>query len=164
MSTLTVDERSANLDKILNEYTLKVGVGCFKSDNAADPILNYTANDMRSLTQEECVEQSYVLHRYAGYIQKEQNRLNARIKWLTRCINLETAERLRSYGDKYTSFQERTLLAQNDKTNEYMYKLQELMMHTEVRKEELSFLSAKVTAMANTLFEQKQVKRGKSWE
>lgn len=160
----TVDERILNLDKMLDEYTSKLGMSFLKNDNAAEAILNYTQNDLKTLNEEECAENAYIIIRYSGYIQKENNRLQARIKWLERCIQLETANTIRTYGDKFTSFQERLLLAHNDKTNEYMCKLQDLLMHCEIRKEELSFISSKVSAMADTLLKLKQGKRLAKWE
>lgn len=160
----SVDERVKKLDSVLNEYNQKFSINSFKPDSEAVLALNFTPLEIRALTEEECGEYCYVLHRYAGYIQTECNRLNARIRWLHRCIELETAANIRSYGDKFTSFQERTLLCQNDKTNEYMKKLQDVLMQSEIRKEELSFITSKITAMANTLSEQKSTKRQHKWD
>lgn len=158
-----VDERIVNLDKMLDEYTSKLGLNFLKHDNACEIILNYTQVDLRNLSEEECGENAYVLIRFSGYIQKECGRLQARMKWLQRCIEIETADKIRTYGDKFTSFQERLLLAHNDRTNEYMSKLQDLMMHCEIRKEEISFISNKISAMADTLLKLKQVKRSEKW-
>lgn len=160
----TVDERIKNLDAMLDEYDVKTGINCFKHDTSVQSILNYTQTDIRALTEEECGEDGYSLIRFAGYIQKESNRLNARIRWLQRCINIETAARIKDYGNNYTSYQERMFLAHNDSTNEYMKKLQDILMHAEIRKEELSFLSSKVASMAQTLIDQKQSKRKQRWE
>lgn len=159
-----IDERVKKLDEVLNEYGKKFSIGSFRVDSEAIQALNFTSLEIRALNEEECGEYCYLLHRYAGYIQTECNRLNARIRWLNRCIELETAANIRNYGDKFTSFQERILLCHNDKTNEYMKKLQDVLMQSEIRKEELSFITSKITAMANTLSEQKNTKRQQKWD
>lgn len=160
----TVDEKIKKLDIMLDEYDQKVGVSSFKYDNQIESVLNYTQTDLRALTIEECGEDGFRLQRHSGYIQKECNRLNARIRWLHRCIDMEMAVRLKDYGTQYTSYNEKTFLACNDPTNVYMKKLQDLLMHCEIRKEELSFISSKIASMAQTLIEQKQAKRQQKWE
>lgn len=159
----TVDERIVKLDKMLDEFSEKTGVKFIKP-NTVDIITNQSQEDIRGLSEEDCLEQSYMLYRHAGYVQKESNRLDARIRWLKRCIEIETADKIKTYGDKYTSFQERTILLNGDKTNPYMSKLQDLLMHCEIRKEELSFISSRVSAMASLLENAKRIKGRQKWE
>ena len=160
----TVDERIQKLDVMLDEYDSKVGVSAFKYDNQIENVLNYTQTDIRALAIEECGEDGYRLLRHAGYIQKECNRINARIRWLQRCVDIEIASRIKDYGTQYTSYNEKMFLVSNDPTKIYMKKLQDLIMHCEIRKEELSFLSSKVASMAQVLIEQKHAKRQQKWE
>lgn len=164
MEVKTPDERLKVLENLLDEYHKTVGTNTFTRSTEVDEILELSPNDIRSMTEEECGESAYVLQRYAGYIQKESNRNESRIKWCNRCIDIEIAERMMDYGDKYTKFDERKFRAINDKTNAYMKRLQELLMHADIRKTEIQFLSSKVSSMANTLLEQRQIKRKTKWE
>jgi len=163
MAGENINDKIANLDKMLDEFNTKIGVK-FSKSNLAEVIINYSSDDIRALSEEECLESAYVLYSHAGYIQKESNRLDARIRWLNRCIQIETADKIKMYGDKYTSFQERLLLINGDKTNEYMSRLQDVLMHCEIRKEEISFISSRISAMANLLENAKRLKNKIKWE
>lgn len=108
-SSQAVNAAWADIEKGIKEYYNSISLKIKPSPNI-EAILNYTQEELRSLSKEECSENAYLLKQYALYIQKEMNRHHVKANWASARLNYIIGKDGGEYGDKYTKFEQLKLI------------------------------------------------------
>lgn len=151
-----LDNKLVEIEKSINEYTNAFGI--FNQELSLEEIKQYLAMDrksLRSLSEEDCGEISWVLGQTALSIQKEINKQTAITKWLEAQINKTIAKQLNNY--KAYSYEERKLCAIND--NEYTTKASQLKVRAEMRISSLQYMSQEIKNLSSSILSIKDTKR-----
>jgi len=155
-TTDNAEQLLEKLDIVLNEYDNQHGIKV-KLDNKVEQYLNYSIEDFNRLTPDQCGEISAVLAIYSIFIQKEQNRQSARVRWCESVIDNTIAQYISQYKTQFQTFEERKLLAING--NSFTKKLNDLRIKASTRLSEIYGISSKIDLYIRTLLDLQQSKR-----
>ena len=154
--TQAIDERHARILRLLDEYSIKLGLGRLQATNEVEKYLNLSQADIRRLTPEECGEAAYLLNRAALYVQNEINKAQADINWCQTYIDFLIAKSIESVGGQYMPHDCKKTLA--IRQNDVAMKLQEIITSAKLRLDAMSFIPNHLRALAGT-FEKIQYDR-----
>jgi hypothetical protein len=152
-----IDELREEVEKLLQNYPAKVGLGVIQPTNEVNQFLTMTISEQRKLSAEECGEAAIVLNQAATYIQLETNRMQADIDWCTEYINWIIAQDVANVGTKYTPYEYRRILA--IKQNDVAMKLQKVISRAQLRIKSLAYMPTQLRATAASFADLQQTKR-----
>lgn len=154
--TQNIDDRLADIDKLLAEYSQKVGVG-YISKPDVDQYLNLSTTDLRKMTGEELGEISVQVYRLANYIQLDSNKHSARLNWAQKYLEYIIAADIDNVGSKYMPYTFRIPLA--IKQNDVATKLQKLISSISIYIDSMDNIPYSLRCYANSLEKLQQTKR-----
>jgi len=149
----------AHLDRILNQYELSLGLPANINPNTASEATRLLALDHSQLPRMsavECGEAAVVLLFFSAHLQRAVNVESSRVRWADESIKRLIGAKLghqKGYG-----YEERRLGAISQ--NQAAQKLERIRVHALIRQDRISFLAAKVEALAKALDGLRQAKRG----
>jgi hypothetical protein len=156
----TADERLAELDRILDEYELRLGVPALTGEDEvtteARRVLDLPPSELRKMSAIDCGVAAHVMEQFGRRVQQAVNREQARVTWADRSINRIIAKKVNNY--KGYSFEERKLQAIND--DDAASKLDEIRVKAQLRIDRISYLAARASGQAKTLLSIKNSKQG----
>lgn len=133
--------------KVLDDY---IGAIKLKVDLPdLERYMELTADELRSITAEECQIGSYTLSRYALFLQKEMNRHKNLQDWADHNLNLMLAKEDDNYGDKWVKWEVKRAKIENE--NNAAKELANIIKHARSRCTELTFITNQVNLMSKTL-------------
>jgi len=147
-TTRTAEGDIAKLEQVLNEYSSS-HKAIFKLNPDVDKYLNYSFDELKSLSYEDAAIVRTLLGQYANYLRKEQNRQNVKVRWIDAMINRTIVQKLEGYRVNFQTFEERKSLAILD--NSYTTKLQDLKIQAESRLSEIYGLADQVNSLAEIM-------------
>ena len=152
-----VDEKIAELDKLLDDYSTALGTAAIQNDKDIETILEMSHEHLKLMDGEECGIWSFRVARYASFLQKEINRHTAKNKWAEHNLKIIVAKNQANYGDKYTKHEVKRdmIIAENS----YAQVLNKMILQTMLRVEELNFLSTRIHTMSTILLDISKSKR-----
>ncbi len=143
----TISEQVEAFKKVLNDY---IGAIKLKVDLPdLERYMELTADELRSITAEDCQVGSYTLLRYSLFIQKEFNRHQNLQNWAEHNLDLMLAKESDNYGDKYTKWDAKRAMLENE--NNAAKELANIIKHARSRCTELTFITNQINLMAKTL-------------
>ena len=152
----TIEDKLVLLDETISSYLKSLNL-TIKGNPQFEEILNFDLEAIRRLTAEECSEYSCLASLFSLYIQTECNRHSAKKTWAAFNNNIILGKYSRNYGDKFTKFEERSLMCMAE--NEYSIKLNEVIKQATIRLETLNFLSRKIECIYQSLTDLSRSKR-----
>lgn len=110
----TVEERWSEIREKIDNYYDSISLKIKPSPNI-EKILNYSEEDIKLLTSEECCERAYILKQYALYLQKQLNFYSSQVAFASNKLSYLIGKHGKDYGDKYTKFEQLklTIIANN---------------------------------------------------
>lgn len=159
-----MDENIPQLDKIneiLDGYVTGIGINIKVSDEDISSYFNYTERELRAKDSEDCDTIAGLLLQKSTQIQVELNRHIRTKNWANEAIKAFIADKLSSY-DKYMPYDVRKDLA--TQSNEYSYKLAQLIRTTQVYIDTLQFLPASLKNQADFFTNLARSKRRNEYE
>ncbi len=151
-----VDARLEQVEAILSEYEKSLGL-LFSGQPEVAKYLSLNKSQLNKMSPEECGEISYMLAQQSLYIQHEINKHSQRVNWCKTNIDVLVANQVDNYGGKYTTYENRKILAIKD--DGYMSKLYQVMVRAQQVVDRLTYLPPKIGYMSKTLNELQQTKR-----
>jgi len=152
-----LESKIAKLEETLNEYDKKFALSKIAVNPEIELILSLTNENIKALPINDCLSYSFLLAQFSLSIQKEVNRQNAKLKWLENELSSIVAKNFNNYGDKYTKFEVKTSLIIND--NEYAKAINEYILDSKIKIEELNFISSSANKLSEILKESAKVKK-----
>lgn len=147
----TMEKRLEDLDKILDEYEVRLGISQqtleANEQSVTNEVVNMAYSQLQKLSPRDCGEKAFVLQRYALHIQRAINREQTRVRWTEENIRALITPRLTQ--QRGTSFEERRLLAIRE--DDAAKKLDSIRVKAQLRIERLSFLTNRIDSMAKAL-------------
>lgn len=152
----TAKERIEELDRILDDYINKIGIK-YSEIQSTDEISTYLTMERGSLSKlscEDCAEITVLLQSFAFHLAKEQGREKARLGWVKEQLykGVDTTQ----FGNSYAKYEEKRALA--IKGDEYLSKLNEILIYAQARVDRIENLSHRVEAIARSFSELRQSK------
>lgn len=148
--SLTPSERLAKFEESIDNYINSKSLNVIGFNLEAAEALNLTSENLSSLSSEECLHKSYVVHGYANYLQEEYNqnliKLSFAVDNIRRIVSLEIDQ----YG-KYTKhdIKQQQIINQNP----FAEKLETIRKHAQARIDRLQEKIRDVRKMADVLME-----------
>lgn len=155
-----LQEKHSKVQKLLNDYPNKVGLGGLVASNDVQKFLTVTQSEIRRMSAEECGEASVVLNQSATYIQLEINRIQADIDWCEQYIHFLISESIANCGSQYTPFEYRKEIA--IKQNDVATKLKSIVVQAQLRLQTLSYMPNQLRATSLSFSNLQQTKRQQS--
>ena len=158
---MSIDSKLEKVNAVLDEYDEKIGLSAIRKDEDVEKILSLNYKALSTLSDEECGEMAFILFQYAVFLQKENNRHNAVIEWAKHYIDIDIGARVDQHSgpNRFSSFEEKKLKIIADPTNEYVSKLNRIMMQAKVYCKETDFIANRVSQLGSCLLELQQTKR-----
>ena len=153
---LQTEQKWKELEQKLDNYQNTLSLNLHKSDEVSN-ILNLSLQQLQQLTAEDCGIYGYLLVQYSTFLQKEINRHHAKNKWASHNLDAMTGKYGKEYGNQWTKLDERKLMLISD--NSYAKALFDLIKHSSVICEDLTYIAKKVEIMATQLSELQKTKR-----
>jgi len=146
-----IDQRREELEKVLAEYTDKVGIpNTNPNTDLAKSYLALSRDELNALSYRECYERAFILNQHGLFIQAQLNKENARYKWAEAQLG-KMAIATQSNQQKWTQFEEKKLkVALNDQAAS---RLNDIRNYSQLRIASLDFVATSVKNMADTLKE-----------
>ncbi len=144
----SVKDRIETLDSFLDDYSHSLGLGKIQLNTEAQQYLELTYSELNAYDEEECNIASYILERYALFLQKQTNRIQAKHDWASENIIKVVGKVGNNYGDKWTKYEMKKAMVIQD--NEYAQALQAIMMECQAKINETSFIVRNITSISNT--------------
>jgi hypothetical protein len=138
------------LDKALDSYEESIGLKKF-TETDVTVYMNLNSEDLRKMSPEECVEGAYLLNQEALYVQHEINKHRAQMDWAIARINREVTKDIPQYGDRFTPFDYKRVLA--IKNSASASKLQQIVDKAERIIARLSYIPNHLTKLASVLLD-----------
>lgn len=149
-----LEERWEEISGEIDNYLQKIGAKC-KKPTKVEEILNLPYEDLRTLSAEECGENSFILSQYAYFLQQEYNYHKSKVDWCEVTITYAVA----NYGDPSTYVKPPEKAARLSFNNQAIKKVMKMQATARVMMNSLEFLSSKITSMVETLRYLQQSKR-----
>jgi hypothetical protein len=153
---LKAEDNLNKLNEILNEYDKLHGI-LIQRKPEAEQFLNLEYSEIKKLSGDDCGEMALILGNYSAYLQKEQNRQSAIVKWCESVIDITIGKSISSYKTNYQTFEELKLLAVQG--NSYTKKLNELRIKAQSRLSEIYGMSSKIDSYVEILIELQRTRR-----
>lgn len=156
--TKTTDGRRAKMQRLVEEYSVKVGLGKIQPSNDVEKYLNLTEADLRRMSAEDCGIAAYIVAKAMTYVQLQTNQIQADMNWCNQYIQWMVAKVLHTVGGQYTPVEYKRLLAiqQND-TAQTLYKV---VINAQAKLDSMAFVTTQLRGVLNTLEGLQQTKRG----
>jgi hypothetical protein len=144
----TAKDRMNNIDALLDEYEVKLGLPKFQEQYNEDvsKYLNLSRVELAALGSEECSEIAFLLAKCSLHVQRSQNREQGRITWAGGAITELIAKN--NYAGFYDAI----------KNNDSAIKLIQIKNYAQQRMERLKYLSNSIKHMSDLLIELKKTK------
>lgn len=154
---LSVDERMANLDKKIEEYTKGLGLPTQTTTTLSEveSILNKNRDDIRKMLKEDCSTAAIFLLNFNFYLQRAINKELRIIEYCKECINKIIVKRVSQ--QRAASYEERRQLAIRE--DEAATKYDNLRAMAAVRVSETQFMVNRVQAIAEAYRDASKVRR-----
>lgn len=150
-------ERRAKITRLIEEYSVKLGLGKLPANNDVEKYLNLTQAELRRMSAEECGEAAYFISRAMTYIQLECNKIQADMNWCNQYIQWIVSKTLMSVGGQYMPVEYKRLLAiqQND-TAQSLYKI---VVTAQARLDSMAFVTTQLRGILTSFEGLQQTKR-----
>ena len=112
-------------------------------------LLNFSADDIKRLTGEECLAYAYELHAYSEYLESVKAKENIVLEWADSSLWYIISTAMNQYGTQYTKWQEKYYSA--IKENPLASEILKVRNHAEARVKMLSGKADRMQNMAQTL-------------
>lgn len=142
------EEQMAKLEELLSEYDKSIKL-VINVNPDMDKYLNFTLDQLKNMTYEDIAAINVIVAGYAIFLQKEENRHNAKAKWADNLIQLTAANKINSYKQDFQTYEERRMLCIVD--NSYMKKMNELRIKAETRHNEISRMAQQINKYADAI-------------
>ena len=124
-------------------------LGRFEENTNISSLLNMKREDLKNLTEQDCLCYSYELYAYSQYVESAKTKEEIILNWAESSIWYIISRSMNQYGDKYTKWQEKYYSA--IKENPLASDLLKIKNHAEARVSILVGSSAKIQNMAQIL-------------
>lgn len=159
-----VGQQLSDLDKLLDEYEGKLGLPLHNHQLAGNETVNHllglSRGELEKYMPDQCNELAFILNQFCFHLQRQINREQARHNWADSTLNNKVGEKVGNY--KGYSYQERA--SQAIAENSYLSKLLDIKTRIKQRIDRLSFLTNRLSGMADSLTEISRTKRSKKHE
>ncbi len=155
-----LQDKHDKVQKLLQDYPIKVGLGSLAPNNDVQKFLTVTQSEIRRMSAEECGEASVILNQAATYIQLEINRVQADIDWCEQYIHFLISDTIANCGSQYTPFEYRKEIA--IKQNDVATKLKSIVVQAQLRLQVLSYMPNQLRATSLSFSNLQQTKRHQS--
>lgn len=145
----------AKLDGILDSFEQQLDLPPLQANNEACAFLRMTREQLQKLTPEECGEGSFLLRRYAYYVQRAMNREIAKVNFIVSALRKTVAHEVGQH--RAPSAEERRELAIHG--NVHAAALEGWRQFHQARADQLAFQAKTIGDMAHSLDELQQTKR-----
>ena len=112
-------------------------------------ILNFSSDELKRLTSQDCICHSYELYAYAEYVETVKAKENVILEWAESSIWYIISTAISQYGDKYTKWQEKYYSCV--KENPMASQILKIKNHAEARVKMLNGKSQTAHRMAELL-------------
>ena len=131
-------DRLRAVEKILDEYEVKIGLSLFEENNSseAEKYLSMTREQMEKLDIEGCAQAALVLGSFAFYIQRSYNRELSRVNWAESVLKNLISGREQQYKGSWDS-----QFAQAVKEDSYAEGVYKIKQYAKQRADRLTFLA-----------------------
>lgn len=146
-SSKPVAEILKEVDAKLDQYEQQLGLpklGPFQNESETTALFGMTTAEIRGMSRDEQAEAVLLLQDYTIYLQRVMNREQSRITWCNQTIDRIIAPHVMGY--RGYSVEERRIQAIRD--NDAASKVKRLLNEAELRLNRISFLPAKIDALA----------------
>lgn len=133
-----INEKHEKIQKLVNQYLNKVGIGNITSKNEVEKFLNITQNEIRHMSDQDCGEAAIILNQEATYLQLEINKMQSDINWCNEYINFLIAHYIESCGGKFLPYEYRRTIA--IKQNDIAKQLQEIVNNVKIRLDSVLYI------------------------
>jgi hypothetical protein len=127
----------------------KLGLNNVKLDPQIELLLNLTNDDLQKLDQQVCYGMAYELKKYVIFLKKEENYLKARLIWAEHNLEMLFGKYAKTYGDKFTSYEERKNILRTD--NQYAIELNKMVLNMKLKLASIDSLSMQISNLFKIL-------------
>lgn len=145
-----------NGEKKLNEFLSSIdewvnchGIAKIENNENIEHILNLKFDQIKALTEEECLAYSYELYAHSEYIERVKEKERSVLEWAESSIWYIICSTVNQYGDKYTKWQEKYFLAV--KENPLASEILKIKNYAQARLGSISTYSDNLKKMADLL-------------
>lgn len=144
-----VDNRFDKEYSVVLDYLNNIGFRAIKYNTEAEFILELNYDTLLKLDSQTCNVYAYELCKYSLFIQKEENYLKGRLIWAEHNLNIMYGKYGRTYGDKFTPYEERKNMVLT--TDEFAIALNSMILDVKLRLSNLHMITNKITSLHKIL-------------
>lgn len=128
----------------------KLDITRFNHDKCEE-ILNLSYDELKEMTGQDLIANSFILSGYSDYINQSSNKLKAIIEYATNSINYIVAPVIDNYGDNFVKYEKKYNLAIRE--NPLAAKLNELKNESTLRFQSLENKALNMKRMSDIMLE-----------
>lgn len=156
---LWVSEKTKEIEEILQAFSTRVSLRDIVVSNDVSIYLNKSKKDIEKMGYVECAEVAVLLNEAATFTQLQLNREQGRCRWAEESIAKLIASRISQYGDKYTPFDYRKIMAIKD--NEAAVSLEKIRVNSQLCVDSMLYIPTQMRSVATSYVELSNAKRYK---
>lgn len=154
---LSIENKLNDVETTIAAYLDSIKLNKVRLDPEVEEILSKNYNEIKALTPELCGNYSFILARYALYIQQESNKHTRVFNWCESNINLIIAKKAHNYNG--LTFEERkAAVVWEDELAKQLYQCK---LQSKSLLDSISFLAEKIRYMSQVLLSIQNIKRQK---
>jgi hypothetical protein len=111
--------------------------------------MSLTYDDLIKLDRQVCDAYAFELVKFSLLLQKEENFLKGKLIWAEHNMDIIIGKYAKTYGDKFTSYEERKSIVRTD--NEFAISLNKMILDIKMKLSNLFGISNKITSLSKIL-------------
>jgi len=153
----TVDDLWQQFEEASQQYIATLGLNKIKYNKEVDEYLTLTREQLYSMPSTTLGEAAFLLAQYAACLQKEFNEHQVKLNWAQHNMNVRYGKVCKNYGNQYTKFEERKVMALGE--DRALQLLNKMSLYASSHIKNLDMMANRVSVMQKTLSDLQYTKR-----